>query len=205
MDLRPTSHIVDDDPHVRTLLCRMCTEHDIEAVPYASGLEFLEESSDPPAGCVVLDLRMPGLSGEQTFEEIQNRKWTTPVIVLTGHADVSVAVSMMKRGVFDFVQKPGGTHTIVTKIRYAFEYDRKLRQQNAEKIAAHHRWRSLSGREQEIAGMIMRGHLSKQIAHKLGISRRTVDTHRASIMRKTAVDSVPELMALAIKADAYQA
>ena len=189
-------HIVDDEDVIRDSLTWLARSRGIASTAYAGGAEFLQRiisgaqfSGD--GDCVLLDVRMPDLSGAALFDELASRGLTArlPVIFLTGHGDVPMAVDTLKRGAFDFFEKPFNDNKLMDRVLEALAASR-----NATAAAAIHQRRAgLSAREREVLDLILEGNMNKVIADKLGISMRTVEVHRAHIFDKMNVKTAVEL------------
>jgi two-component system response regulator DctR len=192
-------HIVDDEEVIRDSLSWLARSRNIAATCYASGDQFFELVSKainfaPEGDCVLLDVRMPGLSGTNLFDALSAKQLTKrlPVIFLTGHGDVPMAVDTLKRGAFDFFEKPFNDNKLMDRVQEALAQSRE-----AGVIAAiHHRLATLSAREHEVLELILLGKMNKVIADKLGISMRTVEVHRAHIFDKMQVKTAVELAGL---------
>jgi two-component system response regulator DctR len=189
-------HIVDDEEAIRDSLAWLAHSRGIVATTYESGEAFLarlEESPefDPQGECVLLDIRMPHLSGAALFNLMHARGLTSrrPVIFLTGHGDVPMAVDALKRGAFDFFEKPFNDNKLIDRVQQAFA----LSQQADNAAGVQMRLAALSAREREVLDLILDGKMNKVIADKLGISRRTVEVHRANVFDKMKVKTAVEL------------
>jgi len=192
-------HIVDDDEAIRDSLTWLATSRSIPAAAYASGESFLAmiESGagfDQQGECLLLDVRMPGLSGVALFDALAARDLTQriPVIFLTGHGDVPMAVDTLKRGAFDFFEKPFNDNKLMDRVEQALAASRQAR----ASAAIQTRLATLSAREQEVLELILAGNMNKVIADKLSISMRTVEVHRAHIFDKMQVKTAVELARL---------
>lgn len=186
--------VVDDDEAVRDALRLLLKSAKLPVQDYASPAEFLECYDPLQGGCLVLDIHMPGLNGLQLQEELSRRGGAIPIIFITGHGDVSMAVQAMKQGAVEFLQKPFRDDDLLGAIRKAFAHDLQRRQQYEESHVARHRYDTLTPREKEIMRKVAAGLSSKQIAYELDISQRTVEIHRGSVMHKMQADSVASLV-----------
>lgn len=192
-------HIVDDEEVIRDALSWLARSRDIAVTCYESGDKFFNALSDSikfsnEGDCVLLDVRMPGLSGTSLFDLLSAKQLTKrlPVIFLTGHGDVPMAVDTLKRGAFDFFEKPFNDNTLMDRVQEALAQSRE-----AGAVAAIHvRLSTLSSREHEVLELILLGKMNKVIADKLGISMRTVEVHRAHIFDKMQVKTAVELAGL---------
>jgi two-component system response regulator DctR len=190
-------HIVDDEEVIRDALAWLAQSRGLSARGYASGLEFLagiEGRTDPDGDCVLLDVRMPGMNGIAVFDQLVARSLLPrlPVIFLTGHGDVPMAVDSLKRGAFDFFEKPFNDNQLMDRVDQALAASRHA----AEATAVRARLATLSTREREVLDLILAGMMNKVVADKLGISMRTVEVHRAHIFDKMQVKTAVELAGL---------
>jgi len=196
----PIVHIVDDDAAVRGGLEWFLEAAGLAAEGYASADEFVARyESGEDCECLVLDLSMPGVSGLQLFETFADRGWELPVIFLTGHGKVPDAVAALKRGAFDFLEKPFADDALLARVRAALEADRNRRLQADKNAALAARLGSLTQREHQVALRVAAGLANKVIAAELGISPRTVEVYRAKAMSKTGSRSVADLVQLVMR------
>lgn len=190
----PTVYVVDDDEAVRESLQLLLESVGQPSCSFASAQEFLEAFGPDLAGCIVLDIRMPGMNGLELQSRLNERGSMLPIIFVTGHGDVPMAVEAMQRGATDFVQKPYREQVLLDKINKALALDGeqrdsvRMRQQIAERIA------TLTPRELEVMDMMVEGKANKVIAFDLGISQRTVEIHRARVMEKMNTHSLAHLV-----------
>lgn len=192
----PVTHIVDDDPAVRDALQWLLKSRGVQSQTWASAEEFLLADSRELCGCLLLDVRMPGMSGIELFDRLRGIGCHLPVIFLTGHGDVPMAVQALKDGAFDFIEKPYDDNALVDKVLAAIGHDAK-RCAHANAIRAlRQKLEQLTQREQEVMQMILAGKLNKVIADDLGIAMRTVEVHRSHIFEKMQVRSAVELSQL---------
>lgn len=187
-------YIVDDDEAMRDSLLWLLESQSFSVTAYSSAEDFLAACRDGMAGCIVLDVRMPGMSGLELYEKLNARHCTLPVIFITGHGDVPMAVSALKRGAVDFIEKPFGDKDMLRLIEQCLELDRNNREKNQQGVAAARRLAALTEREVEVMNLIIAGKLNKQVADVLNISIKTVEVHRSRIMDKMAVRTVAELV-----------
>lgn len=200
MDTKHVIHIVDDEEAVRRSVSFLLRRAGFIVAAWSSGIEFLNEITSAPAGCVLLDVRMPDMDGLEVQQELINRGITMPVVVLTGHGDVAIAVRAMKAGAVDFIEKPFTKSALLAAIDVAFERiadgdARAMRTTDAVAALAN-----LSARELDVMGGLVQGLPNKAIATKLGISPRTVEVHRANLMLKLGVRSLSEVLRIAFSA-----
>ena len=190
-------HVVEDDPVVRQSLVMLIGTLGVAVRGHAAGRAFLDDPAGREASCVVLDVRMPGLGGLEVQTRMAELGMTAPVIFITGHGDVPMAVEAMRGGAVDFLQKPFDNQTLLERVRQAIDRGRDLRIEARQHSIAAARLATLSARECEVLDLLVAGKMNKAIAAELGISAKTVEDHRASIMRKMQVRSVAELVRLA--------
>ena len=195
-----TIHLVDDDEAIRRSASFMLRTSGYLVKTYASGIEFLEGAAEAAPGCVLLDVRMPGMDGLEVQKALRERGIFLPVIVMTGHGDIGVAVQAMKGGAVDFIEKPFEKSTLIGAIETGFERLEQAGQRHARTEEAQARLAVLTGRERDVLEGLVRGHPNKTIAYDLGISPRTVEIHRANLMNKLEVASLSEALRLAFAA-----
>ncbi|WP_051710653.1 response regulator transcription factor [Andreprevotia chitinilytica] len=188
--------IVDDDDALRDALAWLFSTRDHEAQAFSSAESFIKEYSPDRFGCILLDVRMPGMSGLELFQKLREYAYLPPVIFLTGHGDVPMAVGALKDGATDFVEKPFNDNDIVDLVEKSLAADAERRNQWQAKNAVEIRLESLTPREREVMALILTGRLNKQIADDLSISMKTVEVHRARILEKMHVKTAMELAAL---------
>jgi FixJ family two-component response regulator len=186
--------IVDDDAGVRASLARLVAAEGWNAVPYGSAGEFLERAPLAEVGCVLLDNRMPGMSGIELLERLSRGGVAPPVVVLAGNHDVATGVDAMKLGAVDFLTKPVESEVVVAAVRKALERHAGERERTRERESCRALVDRLSAREREVMAHVIRGRLNKQIAADLDIAEQTVKQHRGRVMEKIGVRSVPELV-----------
>ena len=189
-------YMVDDDKAMRDSVCMLLDSVGIACKLFSSANDFLTSCDATHEGCLLLDVRMPGMSGMELLELLKPKGILLPVILITGHGDVPMAVRALKLGAFDFIQKPFNGQELLDRVNAAFKQDRENRRhlQEIEERRAH--LAVLTPREVEVVDLIVAGNSSKAIAMKLGISPKTVDIHRASILKKLNVHSVAEIVQL---------
>jgi two-component system response regulator FixJ len=195
-----TVHVIDDDAAVRDSIAFILDVAGMAAATYGSAVEFLEASDGLPPGCVVTDVRMPEMSGLELVRRLKERGAGWPVIVITGHADVPLAVEAMKAGVVDFLEKPFDDGRLVAAVRTALQGGEEHERAEIERRAIQERLDSLSSREREVLDGLVAGRANKLIAYDLGISPRTVEVYRANVMTKMAASSLSELVRMTLTA-----
>jgi two-component system response regulator FixJ len=194
-------HVIDDDDALRDSVRLFLVNEGLNVRTYASAIEFLAALESSCAGCVVTDVRMPGMSGMELLAHISARGSTLPVIVVTGHADVPLAVRAMKQGAVDLLEKPFRADDLISAVRKALDLGKGARMSatNAQEVQA--RLATLSARENEVLDRLIRGQPNKIIAYEMGISPRTVEVHRANVMKKTQAGSLSELIRMFLNVD----
>ncbi|MCH7872791.1 MAG: response regulator transcription factor [Planctomycetes bacterium] len=200
-DNQATVFVIDDDPAVRRSLLRL-----IESVPrpvrtYANAEEFLDDYEPGMTGCLVTDVRMPGLDGVELHRTLVARGFSIPVIIISGHAEVHMAVDSMRLGAVDFIEKPFRPRVLLDRIAVAIELDSSRRRQREQRDSARNQLARLTPREREILALVVQGKPGKQIANELGVTEKTIENHRANIRAKTQARSLPALVRLAALAD----
>ncbi|HYG91026.1 MAG TPA: response regulator [Azospirillum sp.] len=189
-------HIVDDDEAIRDALSWLLQSRDVRAETWASAEAFLDAWTPAMAGCLLLDIRMDGMSGLELFDRLRERGCRLPVIFLTGHGDVPIAVSALKKGARDFVEKPFNDNDLVDRVIEALAYDAEQRVREAGQASVAARLATLTQRERQVMDLVVAGRLNKVIADDLGISMRTVEVHRAHVFEKMGVKTAVELARL---------
>jgi len=189
-------YIVDDDAAVRAGLKRLVESIGLEAKVFAGAQDFLDEYDGSLPGCLVLDIRMPEISGTKLQSMISERRINIPIIFITGHADVPTAVDLLKKGAFDLLEKPFSEQVLLGRIQEALDKDLRDRHAFAKRREAVERLQQLSDRERQVLDMVMAGRPNKAMAKELGLSMSTIEVHRASVMKKMKAGSLPELTTL---------
>ncbi len=193
-------HIVDDEDAIRRSAGFMLKKSGFSVETWSSGVEFLKDVRNAAEGCILLDVRMPQMDGLEVQKELNERGIAMPVIILTAHGDVSIAVSAMKAGAVDFIEKPFEKAVLLAAIESAFERLADVEGRATRAADATIRVAALSGREQDVLKGLARGLPNKTIAYDLGISPRTVEVHRANLMTKLGVRSLSEALRIAFSA-----
>ncbi len=194
MGEEPTVFVVDDDRAVRKSLRWLIESVELNVETFESAQEFLEKYEPHRPGCVVLDVRMPGMSGLELQDHLRTHGIDIPVIIITGYGDVPMAVRAMKAGALDFIEKPVCDQVLLEHIHDALEVDQKRRQVRTNSREVTERLQSLTRREAEVMQFVVAGMSSKEIAKKLDVSFKTIEAHRAKIMKKMDAKSVPHLI-----------
>jgi FixJ family two-component response regulator len=192
-----TVFVVDDDAAVRSSLALLLGSVSLAAVTFDSAAAFLAGLRPEACGCIVLDIRMPGMSGLELQQQLKQRGCPLPVIFITGHGDVSMAVQAMREGALDFIEKPFRDQELLDRVNQALELDRARRRRDDQVLQLRERFAGLTPREHEVMLRIARGQANKVIAIELGLSERTVEIHRAKVMQKTSARSLAELVGMA--------
>lgn len=198
-DPTPTAYVVDDDESIRTLWRWLLESNGITARTFATAGEFIESYRGGDPGCLVLDLQLPGMSGLELQQYLKSRDIELPIVFVTGHGDVPAAVSALKGGAVDFVEKPFGYREVIAIIQKAFARDAEIRDARTRRSRAAGRFAALTEREREVLQRIIEGKQNKVIASELDISVKTVEFHRAKVMEKIGVTSVAELVQIAMQ------
>src|SRR5579863_2811698 len=191
---RPVVIVVDDDDLVRSSLSRMFRLSRLAVELYASGTEFLAQARLDRLCCIILDVRMPGMSGLEVQAHLKQRHVKAPVIFLTGASDIPIAVSAMREGAVDFIEKPIDSDDLLSRVRQAIDRHRLVRQADLEQHDALRRLKSLTAREFSVLELVVTGKTNKQIARSLGASHRTIEVHRSHIMEKMAAPTLAQLV-----------
>ncbi len=196
-----TAYVVDDDASVRKSLCWLLETEKIATRAFASAEDFLKAWSSDLTGCILVDVRMPTRSGLQLQRDLNRCQNLMPVIVLTGHADVPIAIQAMKQGAYDFIEKPYSDSELLASVTTALELGRELSHAELERDAIVRLLESLTDRETEVMQLVVEGSTNKAVAARLGISEKTVEVHRARVMEKTAARTLSELIRISLLAN----
>jgi two-component system response regulator FixJ len=191
-------HVVDDDLAVRQSLSFLLASDGLPVRLHESALAFLEAMTETSTGCIVTDVRMPGIDGIELLRRLKARGFSLPVIVMTGHADVPMAVEAMKEGAVDFIEKPFDDDLFLAAVRSALRLQEQHARRDAQIAEVQTRLQGLSERERQVLGGLVAGKANKVIAYDLGISPRTVEIYRANVMTKMQAGSLSELVRMAL-------
>lgn len=197
-----TIHVVDDDEALRDSLVWMLEANAYRVAAHESAEAFLAALGEDTAGCLLLDVRMPGMSGIELFEELRRMHCSLPVVFITGHGDVPMAVAALKKGAVDFIEKPFSERDMLRLVEQCLRIDREGRDKRLLEADTNRRLEQLTQREREVLDLIIAGKLNKQVADVLGISIKTVEVHRARVMEKMGAHSLAELVQHVVSVDA---
>jgi len=198
--IHPTVYVVDDSADILEAIRVLLNSVSLATRTFASGEEFVSSIDHTARGCLLLDMRMPGMSGLEVQEALKQRSIVLPIIFLTGHGEVGTAVQAMRDGALDFIEKPFHPQLLLDRIHACLKADQVIYDELSKQRAAARRLNHLTSREREIAKMIVAGKPSKMIASMMDISEKTVDVHRHNILKKTSIKSTAELVQLWIEA-----
>lgn len=194
--MEPVAYVVEDDESIRTLWRWLMESNGIAVRTFASAAEFIAEYRAGAPGCLILDLRLPGMSGRDLQDYLKAKGIAIPIVFVTAHGDVRTAVTALKEGAFDFIEKPFSYRQALAIVRKAFDRDAEDRARDARHALVARRIAALTDREREVLRCVIAGKPNKLIADELTISVKTVEVHRAKLMEKMEVDSVAELVQL---------
>jgi FixJ family two-component response regulator len=195
-DVQPTIYVVDDDDGMRPALDTLLSTVGYKTAVFSRPSEFLSQFKPEAHSCLVLDIRMPEMSGLEVQQQLNRKGSMLPVIFITGHGDVPMAVQAMKEGAFEFLQKPFRDQDLLDRINHALKQDADNRTEAARRSEVQYRLESLTPRERQVMNFIVEGSANKVIAIDLGLSERTVEIHRAKVMEKMGARSVAHLVKL---------
>ena len=191
-------HVIDDDEAIRQSLAFLLQAAKLEVKTYSTAMAFLDALPDAASGCVITDVRMPGMSGVELLRRLKEIKISVPVIVITGHGDVALAVEAMKAGAVDFLEKPFDDDVLLASVQSALKRQDGETKRHSERLEIEGRLAGLSNRERDVLGGLVAGRANKQIAFDLGISPRTVEIYRANLMNKMQAGSLSDLVRMAL-------
>ncbi len=197
--IEPIVFVVDDDAAVRDAIKNLLESVGIHVQTFGSGAEFLAKTPADAPSCLILDVRLPGMSGLEFQRQLAAAGVEIPIIFITGHGDIPITVQAMKAGAVDFLTKPFREQELLDAIHKAVDRDRQQREQSAEVVKLRQRYADLTPREREVMALVTQGLLNKQIAAELGASETTVKIHRGQVMRKMGAESLADLVRMADK------
>lgn len=200
MSINSIVHLIDDDEDVRRSTSFLLGTAGLPVRVHESAVRFLEQLKDLQPGCIITDVRMPGMDGLELQQRLKELGVDMPVIVMTGHADVPLAVQAMKAGAVDFIEKPFDDDVLLSSVRIALKIHERAGQSNAETAHIQAKLDALSAREKQVLDGLLAGHPNKTIAYDLSLSPRTVETHRANVMTKMGASSLSELVRMSMLA-----
>lgn len=195
---KATVFVVDDDQAMRNSLKWLIESVGVQVESFSSADDFLGQYQAGRSGCLVLDVRMPGMSGLDLQDYLVENNIRIPVVIITGHGDVPMAVRAMKSGAIDFIEKPFNDEALLDAIRRAIAFEEQQRNHQSEHIQVKKRLSSLTPREREVMDMVTEGKSNKEIANTLGVSAKTIEAHRARVMEKMQAGSLAELVRMAL-------
>jgi RNA polymerase sigma factor (sigma-70 family) len=198
--LPPTVFIVDDDQAVRDSLQFLLESEDLRVETFESAELFLERYSIYQVGCLLLDIRMPGMSGLELQKELSKNNFALPIIIISGHGDIPVTVRAMRRGAMDFIEKPFNNDELLTRVKDALERDIDNQQKRMQNDAIRARLENLTPRERQVMKLVVKDNPNKFIASELGVTIKTIEFHRARVMEKMHADSLLHLVEMVNKA-----
>jgi two-component system response regulator FixJ len=193
-----TVHVIDDDEALRDSLTFLLRTARLDVQSYPSAAAFLEALPEANLSCVITDVRMPGMSGIDLLRRLRERKISVPVIVITGHGDIPLAVEAMKNGAIDFLEKPFDDEVLIASVKAALRQKEGESKRRGERAEIESRLAALSNRERDVLGGLVAGRANKQIAYDLGISPRTVEIYRANLMSKMKAGTLSDLVRMAL-------
>jgi RNA polymerase sigma factor (sigma-70 family) len=200
-DGAPIVFVVDDDPAMRESMRWLIESIGLTVQTHATAREFLERYDPVSVGCLVLDVRMPGLSGLDLQDELATRGSVLPIIMITGYAEVPMAVRAMKAGAIDFIEKPFSDQDLLDRVRFAIDLSLQVRAEKDERAEIYSRVARLTPREREVCNRVIAGKPNKVIAKELGLSTKTVEVHRARLMEKLQASTLADLVRLTLLAE----
>jgi two-component system response regulator FixJ len=198
MPFESTVHVIDDDEALRDSLTFLLRTARLDVLSYPSGTAFLEALPEANLSCVITDVRMPGMSGIDLLRRLRERKISVPVIVITGHGDIPLAVEAMRIGAIDFLEKPFDDEVLIASVKTALRQKEGEVKRHGERAEIEGRLAALSNRERDVLDGLVAGRANKQIAFDLGISPRTVEIYRANLMSKMQAGSLSDLVRMAL-------
>ncbi len=198
MNENPSVFIVDDDEQVRNALSLLMESVGLDVETYASAQDYLDQFDGSKSGCLIVDVRMPGLSGLDLQARLSAKKYHPPIIIITGHGDVPMAVRAVTSGAVDFVEKPFNNQSMLDIVHRAIELDRQQRGESSRLQEIEQSYQQLTVREKEVFTLVIEGYRNKNMAEKLAISQSTIEAHRAKVMDKMKANTLSDLMRMAL-------
>ena len=198
--VKPTVFVIDDDPAMRKSLSWLIESVNVRVEAHESASVYAAKHDPTQPGCILLDVRMPGMSGLDLQQHLRELRSITPIIVMTGHADVPMAVRALKAGAFDFLEKPFNDQILLEAVQKAIEHDRQNRSMLAEVSEVEGRIDSLTKREVEVMDYVINGNPNRKIAEVLGLSEKTIEVHRAHVMEKMRAKNAADLIRMVLSA-----
>jgi len=192
---------VDDDPAVCGLITSLLTGHGLRAQTYRSALDFFQAFDPTVPGCLVSDVRMPGMTGIELQERLNERGWLIPTIIISGDIDVPTALRAMKNHAVDVLEKPFLPRVLLERVRHAIEVDRQNREEASRTEDVSRKLASLTSREREVLELVVTGHANKHVARSLDITEKTVEAHRGRLMKKLGARNVVELVRMTVDSE----
>ncbi|MBA1148638.1 response regulator transcription factor [Ectothiorhodospiraceae bacterium WFHF3C12] len=200
----PCVFIVDDEQDVRDAIAMLVSSVDLQAESFATARDFLDAYDGTRPGCLILDVRLPGMNGLEAQKVLRERGITLPVIFISGHGDIPMAVRAVREGALDFVEKPFRDDALLACVQRAVEIDRENRAQEGARQTIEEHLDTLTPREVEVLERLIDGKVNKIIARELDVSTRTVEIHRARVLHKMGADNVSQLVRMALSTDRYK-
>jgi len=198
-DLPPTVFVVDDDPALLRLIRKLLEPQGHRVETFGSGAEFLAAYSPDRTGCLVLDVRMPGMSGLALQERLAVDAINLPIVIITGYGEVPIAVKAMRQGAFDFIEKPFSGQLLVDRVQAALAEDARRRESRMTRDEIRRRRATLTPRERQVMDLVVQGEPNKLVGSALGLSPKTVEVHRANVMKKMAAHSLADLVRMSLQ------
>ena len=190
----PIVYIVDDDEAIRKSLARLLLSAGFDVVSYSDAHQFLDNASNTATGCLILDIRLPGVSGLELQSLLAQNGFSLPIVFITGHGDIPMSVSAMKAGAIDFLTKPFDDVELINAVEVAIQHHARIQQEEAEMIELRARYDLLTRREKEVFSHVVTGRLNKQIAFDLDVAEKTIKVHRARVMEKMEARTFADLV-----------
>ncbi|QDT57454.1 Response regulator protein TmoT [Caulifigura coniformis] len=197
----PVVRVVDDDPSVCGLITSLLTGHGLRVQTYRNAMDFFQAFDPAVPGCLVSDVRMPGMTGIELQERLKERGWLIPTIIISGDLDVPTALRAMKNHPVDVLEKPFLPRVLLERVRHAIEIDQRTREEVSRSEDVTRKLASLTSREREVLQLVVSGHANKHVARSLDITEKTVEAHRGRLMKKLGARNVVELVRMTVDSD----